>query len=509
MTNVRVRFAPSPTGGLHIGGVRTALFNYLFAKKNEGQFILRVEDTDQNRFVEGAEEYIHETLTWLGISPDESTRREGAFGPYRQSERKAGYRQFAEQLLKAEKAYYAFDTPEEIEKMKEALQEAGVTNPNYNSTSRLSMTNSLTLTAEEVQERIDRGDPYTIRLKVPSKKEIRFHDQIRGWILVHAMNLDDKVLMKSDGMPTYHLANVVDDHQMEITHVIRGEEWLPSLPIHVLLYEYLGWTDTMPKFAHLPLILKPDGKGKLSKRAADKAGFPIFPMTWKDAATEEEVVGFRERGYLPEALLNFLAFQGWNPGGDDELFSLEELTQLFSLEKVGKAGTRFDIEKANWFNQHYLREADSAELAANFQRQIAHECKLETAIKIIDLLKPRSSFPQDFVDQSKYFFEHPASFDEKVIRKKWNSEAVKGLKLFAEAIRSKGEITADEAKALYSDLLNEAGINPGKVMQPLRLALTGEGSGPDLMVIMEIMGGLSVSERISASITTLAKHIEE
>lgn len=508
MTKVRVRFAPSPTGGLHIGGVRTALFNYLFAKNNGGQFILRIEDTDQTRFVEGAEDYINETLNWLGIPADESPEQGGQFGPYRQSERKDHYRQFAEQLLREGNAYYAFDTPEEIESMKERLKDAGVTNPNYNSTSRMSMTNSLTLSESEVQERIAKGEPYTIRLKIPQKKEIRFHDLIRDWILVHGMNLDDKVLMKSDGMPTYHLANVVDDHQMEITHVIRGEEWLPSLPIHVLLYEYLGWTDTMPKFAHLPLILKPDGNGKLSKRAADKAGFPIFPLNWTDPASTEENIGFRERGYLPEAMLNFLAFQGWNPGSDEELFSLDELSRVFSLDRVGKAGTKFDIEKANWYNQHYLRETDSVQLSKGFLENIGHECSTDKATKIIDLLKPRSTFPMDLVTQASFFFEQPETYDEKVIRKKWNEEAVNGLNLFTEAVRSREEISAEEAKELYSDTLNEAGINPGKVMQPLRLALTGAGSGPDLMVIIQIMGGLSVAERISASITTLSKYID-
>lgn len=508
MTKVRVRFAPSPTGGLHIGGVRTALFNYLFARKNGGDFILRIEDTDQTRFVDGAEEYIVDTLNWLSIPPNEGPEQGGAYGPYRQSERKSSYREYAEQLIKDDKAYYAFDTPEAIEVMKEKLKAAGVTNPSYNASSRMSMQNSLTLSPEEVQQRMENGDAYTIRLKVPQKKEIRFHDIIRGWVMVHAMNLDDKVLLKSDGMPTYHLANVVDDHLMEISHVIRGEEWLPSLPVHVLLYEFFGWMDSMPKFAHLPLILKPDGNGKLSKRAADKAGFPIFPLRWNDPASGEEIVGFKEHGYLPETMINFLAFQGWNPGGERELFNLEELVQEFSLERVGKAGTRFDIEKAKWFNQHYLRETPTKDLVGDYLSAITHDCTAESAKKIIELLKPRSTFPQDFVDQSKYFFEDPTEFDEKVIRKKWNADAVKGLELFAEAISSHKEIGLEKAKELYSNTLNEAGINPGKVMQPLRLALTGQGSGPDLMVIIEIMGGLSVAERISNSISTLAKYID-
>ncbi|MDW3196637.1 MAG: glutamate--tRNA ligase [Cytophagales bacterium] len=508
MTKVRVRFAPSPTGGLHIGGVRTALFNYLFARKNGGDFVLRIEDTDQTRFVEGAEEYIKDTLDWLSIPPDEGPVQGGEFVPYRQSERKDSYRQYAEQLVNDDQAYYAFDTPDAIEAMKEKLKAAGVTNPSYNASSRMSMQNSLTLSAEEVKQRMNNGDAYTIRLKVPQKKEIRFHDIIRGWVMVHAMNLDDKVLLKSDGMPTYHLANVVDDHLMEISHVIRGEEWLPSLPIHVLLYEFFGWTDSMPKFAHLPLLMKPEGEGKLSKRAAAKAGFPIFPLSWQESVSGDQHIGFKERGYLPEALINFLAFLGWNPGGERELFTLEELVQEFSLERVGKAGTRFDIEKAKWFNQYYLRETPTKDLVGNYLSAIAHDCTEETAGKIIELLKPRSTFPQDFVDQSKYFFEDPTEFDEKVIRKKWNAEAVKGLELFAAAISVHAQIGPEEAKELYSNTLNDAGINPGKVMQPLRLALTGQGSGPDLMIIIEIMGGLSVAERISSSINTLAKHID-
>ena len=508
MSKVRVRFAPSPTGGLHIGGVRTALFNYLFAKKNGVDFVLRIEDTDQTRFVAGAEAYILDTLNWLSIPPDEGPEQGGAFAPYRQSERKDSYLQYAEQLVKDGKAYYAFDTPEAIEEMKEKLKAAGMTNPSYNAGSRMSMQNSLTLSAEEVQQRMEQGDPYTIRLKVPQKKEIRFHDLIRGWVMVHAMNLDDKVLLKSDGMPTYHLANVVDDHLMEITHVIRGEEWLPSLPIHVLLYEFLGWAERMPGFAHLPLILKPDGNGKLSKRAADKAGFPIFPLKWNDPESGEELVGFKEQGYLPEAMINFLAFQGWNPGGEQELFTLEALVEAFSLERVGKAGTRFDIEKAKWFNQHYLRETPTKNLVSDYLSTLSHDCDNDTAEKIIELLKPRSTYPQDFIAQSLFFFEAPTVFDEKAIRKKWNAEAVKGLELFAKAIAGHSQIGSEEAKELYSSTLNEAGINPGKVMQPLRLALTGQGSGPDLMVIIEIMGGLSVAERISSSINTLSKYID-
>ncbi len=506
MSNVRVRFAPSPTGGLHIGGVRTALFNYLFAKSKGGQFLLRIEDTDQARFVPGAEDYIHESLQWLGITPDESPREGGPCAPYRQSERLDSYKKYAQALVTEGKAYYAFDTPDELESMRERLKAAGVTNLNYNSSSRMNMRNSLTLPPEKVQELLDSGEPHVIRIKVPAKEEIRFNDLIRGWVMVHAVNMDDKVLMKSDGFPTYHLANVVDDHEMKITHVIRGEEWLPSAPLHVLLYRYLGWESDMPAFAHLPLILKPDGNGKLSKRAADKAGFPIFPMTWVDPGSEEEAIGFREQGYMPEALVNFLALLGWNPGTEKELFSLDQLVSSFSLEKVGKAGTKFDIEKALWFNQQYIKEADTKGLAAllvaNYAKEniAVDEAKAEA---IIELLKPRTSYLHEFLTGSNVFFHEPTSFDEKVIRKKWNQEAEKGLTAFAEALRTAQSISTESAKELYSDTLNDLGLNPGSVMQILRLTLTGAPSGPDLMAIISIMGGMSASDRILSSMESL------
>src|SRR5690554_6869094 len=434
---VRVRFAPSPTGALHIGGVRTALYNYLFAKKHNGKFVLRIEDTDQNRFVPGAEDYIKDSLEWLGLIPDESPWTGGPDSPYRQSERKSIYMQYAMDLIEKGHAYYAFDTPEELEAMRERLAAARVVSPQYNSITRTQMKNSLTLPEDEVKERLASGEPYVIRIKVPRKEEIRLNDLIRGWVLVHSNTLDDKVLMKSDGMPTYHLANIVDDHLMGITHVIRGEEWLPSAPLHVLLYKYLGWEDTMPEFAHLPLLLKPDGNGKLSKRDAEKQGFPIFPLSWPDPTTGEVAVGFREAGYLPEALVNFLAFLGWNPGTEQELFTLDDLVGSFSLERINKAGARFDIQKAQWYNQQYLRRKSPEALAAYLLESLAAEgieCSREKAVAVAGLMQDRITFPREIWEQGKYFFRPPESYDEKVASKKWNEDAVKVISAFSEAL---------------------------------------------------------------------------
>ena len=371
---VRVRFAPSPTGPLHIGGVRTALYNYLFAKKHGGDFLLRIEDTDQTRYVKGAEDYILEALKWSGLKIDEGVGVGGDYGPYRQSERKeAGiYKKYVDQLLTSGHAYYAFDTPEELEEMRENLKKAGVAAPQYNINTRNSMKNSLSLSAEEVQKRLDNNEPYVVRIKIPRNEEIKFKDLIRGWVIVQTTNLDDKVLYKSDGMPTYHMANIVDDYLMKITHVIRGEEWLPSGPLHVLLYQYLGWEDVMPQFAHLPLILKPDGNGKLSKRDGDRLGFPVFPIQW--TSPEGEISsGYKESGYFPDAFINMLALLGWNPGTTQEIFSMEELIQAFSLEKVGKSGSKFDPEKTRWFNAQYLRNKSNEELAAFVKPLVAEK----------------------------------------------------------------------------------------------------------------------------------------
>jgi glutamyl-tRNA synthetase len=506
MSDVRVRFAPSPTGALHIGGLRTALYNYLFARRHGGTMILRIEDTDQARFVPGAEAYIKEALAWIGIRLDEGPDEGGPYGPYRQSERKEMYREYAVTLVRKGHAYYAFDTPEELQAMRDRLTAAGVAQPQYNSVTRVQMRNSLTLPPDEVERLIASGVPYVIRLKVPRKEEIRLNDLIRGWVLVHSSQIDDKVLMKSDGMPTYHLANVVDDHLMKITHVIRGEEWLPSAPLHVLLYRYLGWEDSMPQFAHLPLLLKPDGNGKLSKRDADQMGFPIFPLDWTDPATGEKAIGFREAGYLPEALVNFLAFLGWNPGTEQELFTLDDLIGSFSLERINKAGARFDIQKAQWYNQQYLRRKSPETLASYLLDSLAVEgiaCPREKAIAIAGLMQDRITFPREIWEQGKYFFRPPESYDEKVASKKWNEDAVKVISAFSEALGKEKLADASAIKATWEAVAAEQGVNPGKIMQALRLAITGAAGGPDLMMIMEIIGTEEVQSRISSALKTL------
>lgn len=507
MENVRVRFAPSPTGGLHIGGVRTALFNYLFAKKNGGKFILRVEDTDQGRFVEGAEAYILEALKWCQIQPDESPIHGGDYAPYRQSERKGIYRQYADQLIQSGKAYYAFDTTEELEAMREKLTAAKVIKPQYNTVTRSSMKNSLTLSEDEVQAKIDTGEPFVIRIKIPKGEEIRLKDLVRGWVKVNSEDIDDKVLMKSDGMPTYHLANVVDDYLMKISHVIRGEEWLPSAPLHVLLYQFLDWEDSMPSFAHLPLILKPDGNGKLSKRAADKAGFPIFPLNWMDKESGTVAKGFKETGFLPESLTNFLAFLGWNPGTEQEIFSMEELIEAFSIERINKAGSKFDFDKANWYNQQYIKSTPSSSFAEDLKSGLGNkhgiQCEIGEVEKIVDLLKERITYPQEFLEASLVLFQNPKEYDQKVQEKKWNSEASVTLKLFAEKLEASSAKIADELKTLFWETLESNGHKPGQFMQTLRFALTGQGSGPDLMAMMEIMGPQKSAERINYTITLL------
>ncbi|MBS9524409.1 glutamate--tRNA ligase [Litoribacter alkaliphilus] len=504
---VRVRFAPSPTGGLHIGGVRTALYNYLFAKKNNGKFLLRVEDTDQTRFVPGAEEYIKDALDWLGITPDESPWVGGSVGPYRQSERKEMYMQYAMDLVEKGHAYYAFDTSEELDAMRERLTAARVVSPQYNSITRTQMKNSLTLPEDEVKERLASGEPYVIRIKIPRKEEVRLNDMIRGWVMVHSSTLDDKVLMKSDGMPTYHLANIVDDHLMGITHVIRGEEWLPSAPLHVLLYRYLGWEDTMPQFAHLPLLLKPDGNGKLSKRDADKHGFPIFPMDWKDPKTEEVAVGFKEQGYLPEAMINFLAFLGWNPGDHREMFTKEELVEAFTVERIGKSGTKFDINKAKWYNEQYLRAKSDSELAAYLQEDLKNEgitLSSEKAERIAGLMKERATFPADLWKEGKFMLIAPTEFDEKVAEKRWNNDAVNVLSTYKGKINAlDGDLDPVQAKSLLEESAAENELKLGKVMQAVRLAVTGVGAGPDLMEVFAIIGKEELSKRIDFALDTL------
>lgn len=499
--SVRVRFAPSPTGALHIGGVRTALYNYLFAKKHNGTFILRIEDTDQARFVEGAETYIEDALNWAGIIPDEGVNAGGDFGPYKQSERKDRYKDFADKLIADGKAYYAFDTSEELEAMRERLKEARVANPQYNAVTRMQMSNSLTLSEEEVAERIERGDPYVVRIKLPRNEDVRFKDIVRDWVVVNTAAMDDKVLLKSDGMPTYHLANIVDDHQMEITHVIRGEEWLPSAPLHVLLYEYLGWEK--PEFAHLPLLLKPDGNGKLSKRAADKLGFPIFPLNWTDPASDELSKGFKEEGYLSDAFINFLAFLGWNPGGEEEIFSMEELIDAFSLERINKAGARFDIEKAKWYNEQYLRSRPDVDLAKEFMDSIDIPLEEGKAMSIVNALKERVTFVHEMKTAGNFFFEEPQTYDEKTIRKKWNELAVEKLSGFADELSGRDFVSREEAREILMDYLAKDETPLGRIMPALRLALTGQAGGPDLMAIISILGPEEVIERIKKAIETI------
>lgn len=488
---VRVRFAPSPTGALHIGGVRTALYNYLYAKKNNGKFILRIEDTDQTRFVPGAEDYINETFKWLGIEPDEGIKHGGNYGPYKQSERKSLYLKYAQQLIEEGKAYYAFDTPEELDAMRQRLKEAKVDNQVYDSLSRATMRNSLTMKQDEVDELLANGSPYVIRLKVDRDQEVSLVDMIRGEVKVNSNNVDDKVLMKSDGMPTYHLANVVDDKLMEISHVIRGEEWLPSAPLHVLLYQYLGWEEDMPQFAHLPLLLKPDGNGKLSKRDADKHGYPVFPLDWQDPKSDEKSIGFREQGYLPEALTNFLAMLGWNPGTEQELFTLAELVESFSVDRINKSGAKFDIEKGKWFNQQYLKNIDDEQLAVGFlslleQKDIA--CSKEKATAICGLLKERITFPQEFWTAGQYFFFQPETYDAKVIKKKWNDEAKLLLGDYKEALKASDTITQESALSILNAVLEKHGVGLGKVMPALRVSITGLAGGPDLMGIIAVLG---------------------
>ena len=510
MKDVRVRFAPSPTGALHIGGVRTALYNFLLARQQGGTMILRIEDTDQNRYVPGAEEYIMESLDWAGIKIDEGVREGGPYAPYRQSERKHLYQQHAQQLLSSGHAYYAFDTEQEIEALRERQKAAGSDQQQYSSVTRTVMRNSLTLSAEETKKLLDSGVNYVIRFKIPENETVVLNDLIRGEVSVNTTQLDDKVLMKSDGMPTYHLANVVDDYLMKISHVIRGEEWLPSAPLHVLLYKAFGWEKDMPRFAHLPLLLKPDGNGKLSKRDADRMGFPIFPLNWADPKTGEQSTGYKESGYLPEALINFLAFLGWNPGTEQEIFSMDELIRAFSIERIGKAGAKFDIQKAQWFNQQYLRMKTNQELAAFLLEQLKLEnisCTQEKAEKICALMKERITFPQELWEHGKFFFRTPESFDESVVTKKWNDDAVKVVTAYRDAIERLSAFDAGIAKETLEQVTASLQIGTGKILQALRVALSGLGGGPDLMMIMEIIGKDEVVSRLTFALKNLKQKV--
>ena len=499
---VRVRFAPSPTGPLHIGGVRTALFNYLFAKKHQGTFFLRIEDTDQNRFVPGAEKYIMEALEWLGIAPDETIGKNEQFGPYRQSERKHIYADYAKQLIDSDWAYYAFDTTEALELARKTQEEQGKTFI-YNHTNRESLDTSLSLTAEQTAARIAKGDQYVIRFKTPVDETLHLKDIIRGDVKFETSLLDDKVLFKSDGMPTYHLANIVDDHLMETSHVIRGEEWLPSMPLHVLLYRAFGWD--APQFAHLPLILKPVGNGKLSKRDGDKLGFPVFPLEWTDASNMTKSSGYRENGFLPEAVVNFLALLGWNDGTEKELFSLEELAASFDLNRVHKSGAKFDPEKNKWFNHHYLMLQKDEDLAKTFSSTLSDK-DIDAAqfnlTKIVSLIKERANFVSEFWELSDFFFVAPSEYDAKA-SKNWKEETPTLMQQLVTVLDSIDDFNSINIETIVKDWMTTNEIGMGKVMQPFRLSLVGALKGPHLFDIVELIGKKETIARIEKAIATL------
>jgi glutamyl-tRNA synthetase len=488
-----------------MGGVRTALYNYLFARKHGGQFLIRIEDTDQTRYVPGAEQYIKESLEWCGLVPDESPWIGGPDGPYRQSDRKALYRQYADELIANDKAYYAFDTPEELEAMRARLQAAGVAAPAYNAVTREHMKNSLTLSADEVKERLARGDQYVVRLKVPRHAEVRFEDIIRGWVVVHSANIDDKVLFKSDGMPTYHLANIVDDHLMRITHVIRGEEWLPSAPLHVLIYEAFGWE--RPAFAHLPLILKPDGNGKLSKRDGDRLGFPVFSLDWFDPTTGEKSSGYREKGYFPEAFINMLALLGWNPGGDVEIMSMEQMTKLFELERVHKGGARFDPEKTKWFNQQYLRMQPDDALGGALSELLAKKGVSTTvarATAAAALLKERATFVEDMME-GMYLFTMGSplagnTMGEEELKKRWKPEAAPVIEAYLERLVSMAELDPAGMEAAFNEVLQRHGMKVGQVMPLYRLFVAGRMQGPGMFDVSALLGKEEVVARLRAGL---------
>lgn len=499
-TGVRVRFAPSPTGPLHMGGVRTALYNYLFAKKNNGTFIIRIEDTDQTRFVPGAQEYIMDALQWCGIIPDEGPGIGGEYGPYVQSERKEMYQPYAEQLVASDKAYYAFDTPEELDAVREQAKQMGMPNWQYNSVTRSSLKNSLTLSADEVHRRLEAGEPYVIRMKMPRNHDVRFEDVIRGWVLVNTNNLDDKVLFKSDGMPTYHLANIVDDHTMKITHVIRGEEWLPSAPLHVLLYEAFGWE--APKFAHLPLLLRPDGNGKLSKRDGDRLGFPVFPTNW--TTSEGELYsGYREQGYFAGAFINMLAFLGWNPGTTQEIFSMPELIEAFTLDRVGKAGAKFDPDKTKWFQQQYLKATSDEELAALLKKEFNLSIEDHKLVSFCHLMKERATFVKDMMNEGSYLLSRPAAYDEQTVSKKWKAESPALMNEWKDKLNAVSDFNATAIETAFKAFLEEKQLGIGAVLPLFRLLVTGAGTGPSMFEIAAFLGKEECMERINNGLTAL------
>lgn len=499
---VRVRFAPSPTGALHIGGVRTALYNYLFAKQNGGDLILRIEDTDSQRFVPGAEAYIIEALTWLGIHFDEGVSFGGNYGPYRQSERREIYKKYVDQLLESGHAYIAFDTPEELDAKRKEIP-----NFQYDASTRTQMRNSLTLSAEETKASIESGHKYVVRVKIEPNEDVHVHDIIRGEVVINSSILDDKVLYKSaDQLPTYHLANIVDDHLMEVTHVIRGEEWLPSAPLHVLLYRYFGWADTMPQFAHLSLLLKPEGNGKLSKRDGDRLGFPVFPLEWHDPKSGDVSSGYRESGYLPEAVVNFLALLGWNPGNDQEVMSMEELVKSFNLSHCSKSGAKFDYEKAKWFNHQYIQMKDNKEIASLFMPIVeAHgvHATPEYVEKVVGMMKDRVSFIKDLWDVCSFFFVAPAEYDEKTRKKRWKEDSAAQLTEFIEVLRAHEPFDIESTENAAKAWIESKGYHLGNIMNAARLALVGEGKGPHIFDITEALGKEESIRRIQRAIEIL------
>ncbi|TKC00524.1 glutamate--tRNA ligase [Pedobacter cryophilus] len=496
---IRVRFAPSPTGGLHIGGVRTILFNYLFAKQNKGEFILRIEDTDQARFVEGAEEYIVNCLKWCGITPDESPQVGGNFGPYRQSERKADYRKYAEELVKAGYAYYAFDTTEELESKRQVIE-----NFRYDHQTRKLLRNSLTIPHEAVENLIKEGAPHVIRIKMPSDENISFIDLIRGHVSFNSNEVDDKVLLKADGMPTYHLAVVVDDYLMKISHAFRGEEWLPSSPVHILLWKYLGWEDDMPKWAHLPLILKPDGHGKLSKRDGQRLGFPVYAINWIDPITKEKADGFKDVGFLPEAFLNMLAMLGWNDGTDQEIFSLEEMISKFSLDRIHKGGAKFDYEKAKWYNAEWIKRSDASYLLPYvkevFEKHEIVDIPEDYLLSIIDMVKERCILLPDFYEQAAFFFKAPQAYDINAVKPKWNTEKVEFFEAFIQNLKLGNFENSAVLEQNFKTLATEKNIKVGELMLPFRIMLVGGKFGPQVFDIATKIGKEETINRIEKAI---------
>lgn len=499
---VRVRFAPSPTGPLHIGGVRTALYNYLFARQHHGKLIFRIEDTDSHRFVPGAEDYILESFKWLGITFDEGVSFGGELGPYRQSERRDIYKKYVHQLLDAEKAYIAFDTPQELEVKRKEIK-----NFQYDASTRMSMRNSLTLPTDEVEELIKNGTQYVVRFLVEPGEEIHVHDLIRGDVKVNSSILDDKVLYKSaDELPTYHLANIVDDHLMQITHVIRGEEWLPSAPLHVLLYRAFGWEDTMPQFAHLSLLLKPVGEGKLSKRDGDKLGFPVFPLEWHDPKSGDVASGYREAGYLPEAVINFLALQGWNPGDDEELMSMDELIQKFDITRCNKSGARFDYKKAKWFNHEYiLRKSDEeiTKLFLPYLKEHGIEAPLDKVTTVVGLMKDRVDFVKELWDVCKFFFVAPTEYDAKTVKKRWKEDSRKQMTELLELLKNLEDFSLKNQEDVVMKWIEDKGYKTGDIMNAFRLTLVGEGKGPHMFDISAVLGKEETIRRIQRAIDVL------